>query len=468
VTIIDAIFDPKLFRPLFKNLDTWQTWITIKRAQYGLPMTEEERDVFRRLTGRQVPPTNPVKEMWIVKGRRGGGSFMIAMDGPYLACFRDYRHMLGPGERGVVMIIATDRKQSRVIMRYLTAILQSVPMLAEMIERADTESVDLNNGISIEITTASYRTIRGYTVVAALCDETAFWRSDDSANPAEEILAALRPAMATIPDAMLIGIGSPYRRSGVMYDAWRRHYGKDDSSVFVVQADTRTLNPTVPQSVIDEAMERDPAAASAEYGAQFRSDVGSFLDLDLIERAVEVGRRERAPLRGVEYTGFTDPSGGAHDSFSISIGHRQGERLVLDVCRGIRPPFDPSQVVKEYATLLKSYRCYEVTGDRYAGEWVREAFLKHGIHYQHSERSKSELYLEALPLFAQGVVDLLDVKPLTMELMQLERRTARSGKDSVDHPPQGHDDHANATCGCLVLAASAESMTACMVRITGF
>jgi hypothetical protein len=54
----------------------------------------------------------------------------------------------------------------------------------------------------------------------------------------------------------------------------------------VVQAPTRALNSTVPQSVIDRAMELDPVAASAEYGATFRSDVGSFLDLELIERAI--------------------------------------------------------------------------------------------------------------------------------------------------------------------------------------
>ena len=41
-----------------------------------------------------------------------------------------------------------------------------------------------------------------HTVIAALLDEVAFWRSDDSASPDTEIVAALRPAMSTIPDAM--------------------------------------------------------------------------------------------------------------------------------------------------------------------------------------------------------------------------------------------------------------------------
>ncbi len=449
--IIECIHDPAIFRPLFKNLDTWRNWIMVLKAMDGLLMTEEELQTFAELTGRTKAPTEPVEETWFIKGRRAGGSFIVALKGVHLACFRNYKLFLGPGERGVIMIVATDRRQSRVILRYIVAILESVPMLAAMITRQDSESIDLNNGISIEIMTGNVRTIRGRTVVAFFGDETSFWRDEESANPAEEILSAVRPAMATIPHARLICIGSPYRRSGVMYEMYRRHFGQDDSRILVLRADTRTMNPTVSQSIIDEAMERDPAAAQAEWFAQFRSDVGSFLDLDLIERAVEVGRKERAPLRGVSYQAFTDPSGGAHDAFTLAIAHRDQERVVLDACRGIRPPFDPSSVVKEFCDLLKSYQCHSVVGDRYSGEWVVESFSKHGITYQHSERSKSEIYLEALPLFSQGCVDLLDYQPLLTELAQLERRTSRSGRDSVDHPPQGHDDLANSCCGALAL-----------------
>ncbi len=467
MTILDAIHDPFLFRPLFKNLDTWRAWLVVLKALFALPMEEADRVLFTALTGRETPPEKPTDECWLIVGRRGGKSFIVALIAVFLACFRDYRPFLGPGERGTLMIIATDRRQARTIMRYLTALLQAVPMLAAMIERQDSESINLNNRVSIEITTASYRTIRGYTVVAALCDEIAFWRSEDSANPAEEILAALRPAMATIPGALLLGLSSPYKRSGPLYDAYRRHYGHN-SPVLVIQADTRTMNPSVPQSVIDRAMEQDAVVANAEYLAQFRSDVGSFLDSELIDRAIEQGRRERAPLHSVTYTAFVDPSGGAHDAFTLAVGHREGERLVLDVCRGTKPPFNPSAVVAEYATILKSYRVHSVTGDRYAGEWVRERFSQHGIHYKHSEQSKSELYLESLPQFAQGAVSLLDCQPLRVELMQLERRTARSGKDNVDHPPGGRDDHANAVCGCLARLASVCRNQLYVVHLTGF
>jgi hypothetical protein len=41
----------------------------------------------------------------------------------------------------------------------------------------------------------------------------------------------------------------------------------------LVEAATRVMNPTFPQRTIDRAMEKDPADASAEYGAEFRSDL---------------------------------------------------------------------------------------------------------------------------------------------------------------------------------------------------
>ena len=87
------------------------------------------------------------------------------------------------------------------------------------------------------------------------------------------MLNALRPGMATIPNSMLLCASSPYARRGALWDAHRRHFAQDGDPILVWQADTRTMNPTVPQILIDEANARDPASAQAEYGAQFRSDI---------------------------------------------------------------------------------------------------------------------------------------------------------------------------------------------------
>jgi hypothetical protein len=92
-----------------------------------------------------------------------------------------------------------------------------------------------------------------------------------------------------------------------------------------------------------------------------------------------------------------------------------------------------------------------VTGDRYSGQFVVSAFQEHGIYYEPSARTKSEIYLEVLPQFATGAVQLLDNRQLLNELRQLERRTGQT-KDVIDHPLKARDDLANAVCGALVLA----------------
>jgi hypothetical protein len=325
--------------------------------------------------------------------------------------------------------------------------LRQVPLLAALIERETSDTVDLSNGITIEILTASFRTVRGYTLVAALCDELAFWRSEESANPDTEIIGAIRPAMATIPGAMLLCASSPYARRGALWNAFRQHFGKS-SPVLVWKADTRTMNPTVPLSFIEEAYEVDPAHAAAEYGADFRTDVETYVAREVVDAAVVTGRHELPPIRGIAYVAFTDPSGGSADSMTLAIGHRDKDgRAIIDALRERRPPFAPESVVYEFADLMKSYGIHTVIGDRYGGEWPRERFRVNGIHYELAEKPKSDFYRDLLPFLNSGRLELLDHPRLISQLCGLERRTSRSGKDSIDHAPGGHDDIANSVAG---------------------
>jgi hypothetical protein len=86
------------------------------------------------------------------------------------------------------------------------------------------ESITLKHRIIIEVHTASFRTTRGYTIVAALCDEIAYWPTDESASePDVEVIAAVKPAMATVPGALLLCASSPHARRGALWDAHRKH-----------------------------------------------------------------------------------------------------------------------------------------------------------------------------------------------------------------------------------------------------
>jgi len=414
-------------------------------------------ELFRACTGRTGLPGKPFQFSWLAIGRRGGKSFCMAIIAVYLGCFRDWRRFLSPGERAIVLLVAADREQAKILHRYIVGIL-ATPLLAGLVENVTTDTVDLKGSVTVEVVTRSYRGVRGRSVCVALLDELAFWRDDASANPDSEVLNAIRASMATFSDeAMVIAGSSPYSRTGVLWEAYRRYHGKDDPHNLVWQAPTRVMNPSVPQSFVDSEYERDPASAAAEYGAQFRSDIAEFVSLAAIEACTPDGLFEIAPLSNIYYVAFVDPSGGSSDSFTLAITHRERDGvIVLDCLRETRAPFEPEAVVADFCQTLKTYRVTKVTGDRYAGEWPREQFRKRNISYEPSERVKSDLYRDMLPLMNSKRVQLVDNKRLITQLAGLERRTARGGKDSIDHGPGRHDDVANAAAGALVLA-SAES-----------
>jgi hypothetical protein len=455
MSLIEACDDPDLFAPWFKDRATWAAWFCFLRVLFGLPMTAADLTLYEKCTGRTDHPPGGFHESWLVCGRRAGKSFVLALIAVFIACFHDWSPYLTPGERGGLMIVATDRRQARTIFRYLRALIGGVPLLASMIERETADAIDLSNGVTIEILTASFRSVRGYTLIAALLDELAFWRSDESANPDTEILEAIRPAMASVPGAMLLCASSPYARRGALWNAHKRHFGKP-GSVLVWQADTRTMNPTISQELIGEAYEDDPASAAAEYGAEFRTDVETFVSREVVEAAIVPGRFELPPVSGVNYHAFVDPSGGSSDSMTLAIGHRdQNGVAIVDAIRERRPPFSPETVCSDFCMLLRSYHIRKVCGDRFAGEWVREPFKLSGIEYELSDRPKSDVYRDVLPALNSGKVELLDHPRLVSQLCSLERRTARGGRDSIDHPPGhgAHDDIANSVCGAVLACA---------------
>jgi hypothetical protein len=464
MNIVEALFDTKLFSQWFRKPETWTAWFTFLCALFALPMTPEQLAIYQQCTGRSVEPPAPATEAWLICGRRAGKSFVLALCAVYLACFRSYREYLMPGERAMVLIIATDRKQARVIFRYVRAFLTLIPMLSKMIETEGAESFHLNNSVSIEVATASYKSVRGYAICAALLDEMAFFPVGDSAEPDTEILNAIRPGMAQFPNSLLLCASSPYAKRGELFDAFRRYFGRD-GNILVWHAATRTMNPSVPQRIIDEAIERDAASANAEYLAQFRDDVSAYVTREAVVSCINRGILERLPIDGNRYIAFVDPSGGSKDSMTLAIAHSENGLARLDLMRERRAPFSPESVVEDFCRDLKRYGIRKVRGDRYAGEWPREQFKKRGIDYELSEKSKSDIYRDVLPSVNSGNVELLDSERLISQFMSLERRTGRGGKDSIDHPPQGHDDLCNAVAGVLdTVLTKPKTATAAMGR----
>jgi hypothetical protein len=451
--ITEALADASLLGAALGDLQSWETWLAVLRAAFGLNLTDHEREIFTKVAGGRRPPSRRVSELWAVVGRRSGKSRMAAALAVFIACLTDCRAKLAKGEQGMVLVMAPTLAQAKIIFDYALAFITASPLLASQLEGEPTQSeIRLRGGITIAVHPASFRSVRGRTLIAAIADETAYWRSETAALPDYEAIRAITPSLATT-GGLLIGIGSPYRKAGILFAKHRDHYGVDGDDVLLVQGESRAFNPTLDLAVIEAAERDDPEAAASEWRAMFRSDLASLLDDQVIDASIECRRPlELPPRHTLTYHCFVDASAGRHDAFTVCIGHAENDLFVCDVIRSTKPPFDPGSVTTAYATVAKEYRCRRIVGDAFAGEWVAQAFRDAGATYEYARLSKSQLYIESVAYWNRGAVRIPNHAPLLRELRLLERRVHRSGKDSVDHPRNGSDDLSNALVGALHLA----------------
>jgi hypothetical protein len=227
--------------------------------------------------------------------------------------------------------------------------------------------------------------------------------------------------------------------------------------VLVWQADTLSMNPAVDPQLVADAYAADDVAAAAEYGAQFRKDIESYVSREQIDAVTIPGRTELPPVRSAQYVAHLDAAGGSGaDSMALAIAHAEQDRAVLDCVAEARPPFSPPRVAEEFAAIMRRYACARAQADRFGGDWVTDVFRKFGVAITPCARTRNELYAEFLPLVTAQRCELLDQKRLTAQLGNLERRTGRA-RDVIDHPPNQHDDVALVAAGACVAAVAPAS-----------
>lgn len=483
VSMREALADDALFGAIMAD-DSWHVWRILLIAMLGEPLTAEEREVFTALTNRDHEPLQPVEEFWGIVGRRGGKTRAAALLSTYLAALCDWKDILTLGERGRLFYMAHTAKQGAIAFGYAKAIFTDLPLFRNLLAaEPSNDCINLTNSIDLEVRAATWRGIRGVTAIGAIFDELAFFRNEDnSANADREILAAMRPALATT-GGPLIAISSPFAKRGEVYEiANREHNADGDKLILVARGSSRTFNPSLPQRVVDRALQRDPAAARAEYLGEFRDDLAAFVDRELVEACIMRGVSARMPNKNVmPYVAFCDPSGGSADSMTLAIGHDERnnvfgskrsfvdglllgqaefreavnlkDKYVLDRLIEVVPPFRPELVVQQFADVLKSYGVKSVYGDNYGAAWVRDAFNRYGISYNKSKWNRSELFLNFLPLVNSRSVILLDEPKMVSQLSGLQRRVTSGGRENIDHVAGGHDDVANAAAGCISMIA---------------
>jgi len=346
-----SLSDPAVLQPFFAG-SGWDGWRAVLRAAFGERMTKAEKAFFHSVASRE-PPTARVKELWAIAGRRCGKDSIGSGTVTHIAASFDPAGRLRPGERALVLCLAVDRAQAQLVLGYTRSYFERVPALAAMVERATDSGFELRNHVDVCIATNDFRSIRGRTVLAVVMDEVSYWSGENSVSPDVEVYRAIRPAMMTLSESMLIGITTAYRRQGLAYDRWAKHFGHD-GKVLVIRTDSRTLNPLLPQEEIDEALIEDSEAARADYLSEWRDDLSSYIPRALIEAAIDAGVLVRPYDRQCHYTSFIDASSGQQDSFTCAITHKTaGDVAVLDCLIEIRAPFSTTEAIAQVADALK-------------------------------------------------------------------------------------------------------------------
>lgn len=261
------------------------------------------------------------------------------------------------------------------------------------------------------------------------------------------------PGLARMPGSQLILISSVHRRSGLLYRQWKRYFGQNDPDVLAVKGTTAEFNPSFDQQIIARSLEEDREKFGAEYLAEWRDALSTFLSREVVDAVVDKGITVRPPEQGISYFAGCNPSGGRNDSFTFALAHRRKDGMViLDLLYERKSPLNPISVTAEIADIMKQYKVAKLVGDGYGAEWVPAMFSQSHVRYEKSEYDRSGVYMNALPLFTSGNMRLLDNPKMISQFAALERRTFSTGRDRID-PGPGHDDLSNAAAIALSLAS---------------
>lgn len=295
-------------------------------AAFGEELTDDERVIFKQFTDRDHEPNECVREFAVVAGRRTAKtSGLMSGAATYISGLCDFSDVLKPAETGTFLCLAQDQRTAKQVLDYVEDNFRRSKILKSRFVRRTSDQIELTNNIAIEVRAANSARLRGPTYIGVCADELAHWYTDEGyANPDTAVLGAVRPAMLTT-NGMLFMASSPWGRRGVLWNTFNKHFGpKGKPSILVARGTTVQFNPNIAQETIDAELERDPELNSAEYLAEFRSDLEAYVRLEAVEACISRGWYEREPSTDESYVAFDDPAtGSGEDSWALCIAHAQ-------------------------------------------------------------------------------------------------------------------------------------------------
>jgi hypothetical protein len=205
------------------------------------------------------------------------------------------------------------------------------------------------------------------------------------------------------------------------------------------------------------------AEFGAEYEANFREDIETYLPLEVISAAIIPARVYLEYEPGIVYQAFCDPAEGlrkGRDSMTFAVAHPTEDRpkkYILDVLLEFVPPFDPKEIIRQIVETCRQYQVTNVIQDRHAIGWIGADLKEHNIAVEVSDMNKSQIYEHFAVLMNKRQVELVDNPRLKTQMQGLMKFLKGGGAVSIDHLRSGHDDVVNSAAGAIVAASRTET-----------
>jgi hypothetical protein len=413
-------------------------------------------------------------------GRRGGKSSTLCRVAVVEALYGE--HVITPGDVGIIGIVSVSRDEASQRLRTIKAILGALGVAYRPIEGG----IELEHKpVAFKVFAASVAGVVGGTWITAICDEVARWRdSDTGANPAKEVLASLRPTMATQPNARIFLSSSPLGPDDAHATAFDASETAFQSTAY---APTWEAHPAITEDAT-HALEPDIRVWRREYKAEPQSAACAAFDPDLVARAI--GPVEDIYLQCPPIL-LLDPTAGQSDVYTYAVARwrvapelarwqtkrvwvpgadwaivplndADGNRipnpewsdqlasklefvLVAGIENAARRGLTSDHIVKHIVGVAHEYGACAVHSDQFERFALASAIGKYGLPFiAHSWTAplKERAVERVRQWLRDGALSLPVFDKLKKELLAFEERIAPSGALTFRGRQGGHDDHA--------------------------
>jgi hypothetical protein len=388
------------------------------------------------------------RQLAIRCGRRGGKSSTMCRVAVVEALAGG--HVVPPGDLGVVAFVSVSRDEATKRLRTIVAILDALKVKHRPLKEG--LGVELvGKPIAFQVFAATIAGVSGPTCITAACDEVAKWRdADTGANPAEEVLASLRPTMATMPGAPMFLVSSPFGSD----DAHARAFDQGDTPrQAVAYAPTWIANPTITEADTREA-EPDLRVWSREYLAVPQAAALAAFDVEAVDKAFAL-KVEGDDVEHGDPIVVIDASSGRSDAWTWCVARRVTrteaggtveviEVSNIDAVSGAFWQQRPlSDVVAQIAKVAKDGGAVLVVGDQREAYALDSEFAKHGLRFVSipwTNATKVDAVASVRRWLREGVLSLEVSDRMRAELLRFEERITPSGALTFTGRRSG-DDH---------------------------